>query len=89
MILDNIDKTNSIVQIYFNNPTNNVYDLVYKKKYPNLLKIKIINKDNEVMVNSEITNFPIDGVLITNSELYSYFHIYNCLLSKLLNNLIL
>ena len=77
VILDNIDKTNSIVQIYFNNPTNNVYDLVYKKKYPNLLKIKIINKDNEVMVNSEITNFPIDGVLITNSELNSYFHIYN------------
>lgn len=77
VILDNVDKTNSILQIYFNNPTNNVYDLVYKKKYPNLLKIKIINKENDVMVNSEITNFPIDGVLITNPELNSFFHIYN------------
>lgn len=77
VVLDNLDKTNSVIQIYFNNPAGNVYDLVYKKVYPNLLKIKIIKKDNDVMVNSEITKFPMDGVLITTPEFNSFFHIYN------------
>jgi hypothetical protein len=77
VVLDNVDKTNSVLQIYLNNPEENIYILAYKKMFPSLLKIKLIEKENEVMVNSEITKFPIDGILITNPELNSFFHIYN------------
>lgn len=77
VILDNIDKTNSVIQIYFNKPTENIYSLIYKKVYPTLLKIKLIEKDNDVMVNSEITKFPLDGILISNTDFNSFFHIFN------------
>lgn len=77
VILDSSDNLNSIIQIYFNNPAENIYKLVFKKRYASLLKIKLIEKENEVMINSEITTFPLDGVLISNPELNSFFHIYN------------
>lgn len=77
VILDNVDKTNSVVQIYFNNPAENIYSLVYNKAYPSLLKIKLIKSENDVMVNSEITKFPLDGVLISNTDFNSFFHIFN------------
>ncbi|WP_395043046.1 hypothetical protein [Flavobacterium sp.] len=77
VILDSFDNSNSAIQIYFNNLENNRYDLVYTKTYPSLLKIKLIGKDRDVMVNSEITKFPIDGILISNSEFNTFFHIYN------------
>jgi len=77
VILDNFDATNSMLQIYLYNPVDNIYSLVYQKAYPSLLKIKLIKKEHDVMVNSEISKFPFDGILITNTEFNSFFHIYN------------
>lgn len=77
VILDNKDISKSAVQIYFKNIQKNQYELVYKKVYNSLLKIKTIEHNNNIMVNSESTTFPIDGVLITNASYNTFFHIYN------------
>lgn len=77
VILENLDATSSMVYIYLNTLGENNYKLAYHKKYENLLKIKLIKKEEGVMVNSEITKFPIDGVLITNSVFNSFYHIFN------------
>lgn len=77
VILDQPDGSRSAVLIYFFNAEKNIYDLMLKKTYDSLLNIKIIKKETSVMVNSESTTFPLDGVLVTNSSNSGYFHVYN------------
>lgn len=77
VVLENADATYSMVYIYLNNPEENNYKLAYHKKYENLLKIRAVKKEEGVMVNSEITKFPIDGVLITNIHFNSFYHVFN------------
>lgn len=77
VVIDNSEKTRSAILLFINNLNKQKYDLAYKKSYSSLLKIKTILKDEEVMVNSEKTTFPYDGVLITDTDLKSYFHLYN------------
>ncbi|MBN8643377.1 MAG: hypothetical protein J0L86_16315 [Flavobacteriales bacterium] len=77
VLLDNADGTRSAVLIYFFNAEKNVYDLMLKKAYDGLLNIKSIKKATSIVVNSESTTFPLDGVLITNSSNSGYFHVFN------------
>ena len=77
VILENLDASFSMFYIYLNNPAENNYKLIYHKKYENLLKIRLVKKEEGVMVNSEITKFPIDGVLVTNIHFNSFYHIFN------------
>lgn len=77
VVLDNEDNSKSAIEIYLKNTGKNSYDLAYKKAYNTLLKIKTINRNSNVMVNSENTTFPFDGILITDSRYDTYFHIYN------------
>ena len=77
VLLDNADGTRSAVLIYFFNAEKNVYDLMLKKVYDGLLNIKSIKKATSIVVNSESTTFPLDGVLITNASNSGYFHVFN------------
>ena len=77
VLLDNADGTRSAVLIYFFNAEKNVYDLMLKKAYDGLLNIKSIKKATSIVVNSESTTFPLDGVLITNASNSGYFHVFN------------
>jgi transposase-like protein len=77
VLLDNADGTRSAVLIYFFNAEKNVYDLMLKKAYDGLLNIKSIKKTTSIVVNSESTSFPLDGVLITNASNSGYFHVFN------------
>lgn len=77
VLLDNADGTRSAVLVYFFNAEKNVYDLMLKKAYDGLLTIKSIKKATSIVVNSESTTFPLDGVLISNSTNSGYFHVFN------------
>lgn len=77
VLLDNADGTRSAVLVYFFNAEKNVYDLMLKKAYDGLLNIKSIKKTSPIVVNSESTSFPLDGVLITNASNSGYFHVFN------------
>lgn len=77
VLLDNADGTRSAVLIYFFNAEKNVYDLMLKKAYDGLLNIKSVKKATSIVVNSESTTFPLDGVLITNAANSGYFHVFN------------
>lgn len=77
VLLDNADGTRSAVLVYFFNAEKNVYDLMLKKAYDGLLNIKSIKKTTSIVVNSESTSFPLDGVLITNASNSGYFHVFN------------
>lgn len=77
VILDNYDATQSVFQIYLYNSSTISYDLAYNKLYNILLNIKYIEKESDVILNSEITKSPIDGILILTTELQTYFYLFN------------
>lgn len=77
VLLDNADGTRSAVLIYFFNAEKNIYDLMLKKAYDGLLNIKGVKKATSIVINSENTTFPLDGVLITNASNSGYFHVFN------------
>jgi hypothetical protein len=77
VLLDNADGTRSAVLIYFFNAEKNVYDLMLKKAYDGLLEIKSVKKGVSIVVNSESTSFPLDGVLVSNAANSGYFHVFN------------
>lgn len=77
VLLDNVELNRSAVLIFFFNPEKNLYNLMLKKTYENLLSIKNIKKNTSIVVNAENTSFPLDGVLISNPNNSGYFHIFN------------
>ena len=73
-IVDDIDGKKSGILIFFKK--DDVYKLAFKRSFNSLMNGKTIKKETPIILKSDSTIFPLDGIYVTGKE-NNYFFVYD------------